>query len=199
MTLPIVLAIAGCAALLVGLFGGGVKAKEIEVPRISILSRIFSGVIGLVLIGIAIWISYVNPSQLSGLTPEPTISEIPTATQIQPQQTILANEIPFTYASDFGSGITIQRVWAQNTGTNVEFHFDYTSDVDRGMSFFNPPDGDIISIQKDLPAGTNSVLIVASVDALQKVSNITVNFYIPGGELTGAIFLDFQEIKNILP
>jgi hypothetical protein len=37
MTLPIVLTIAACAALLVGLFGGGIKAKEIEVPTISFL------------------------------------------------------------------------------------------------------------------------------------------------------------------
>jgi hypothetical protein len=33
MTLPVILAIAGSVALLVGLFGGGVKAKEIGLSR----------------------------------------------------------------------------------------------------------------------------------------------------------------------
>ena len=42
MTLPIVLAIAGSIALLIGLFGGGVKAKEIEGPKLSIGPRILS-------------------------------------------------------------------------------------------------------------------------------------------------------------
>jgi hypothetical protein len=65
MTLPTVLAIAGCIALLVGLFGGGVKAREIEVPTISILPRILSGIAGLVLIGIAMWLFFPNSSQSS--------------------------------------------------------------------------------------------------------------------------------------
>jgi hypothetical protein len=107
--------------------------------------------------------------------------------------------IPFTYSEGFGSGLTLHKVSAQKTGTDVEFRIDYTSDVDRGMSFFDPPAGDIISIQKNLPAGTNSVVIITSISALQKVSNITINFYVPGAELTGHVFLDFQQIKNILP
>jgi hypothetical protein len=115
-----------------------------------------------------------------------------------PSETLSYN-IPFTYSKGFGSGLTIHKVWAKNIGTDIEFRFNYTSDVDRGMSFFNPPDGDTISIQKNLSAGTGSVLIVTSISVLQKVSNITVNFYIPASELTGHIFLDFQAIKNILP
>jgi hypothetical protein len=75
MTLPIVLAISGCIALLVGLFGGGVKAKEIEVPRISALPRISSGIFGIALIGIAIWLSLAPnvPSQ----EPIATLTSIP--------------------------------------------------------------------------------------------------------------------------
>lgn len=85
MTLPIVLAIAGSIALLVGLFGGGVKAKEIEVPKISSLSRIFSIVIGVALIGIAAWLTL--PSQQPSTTPQPTAgsaSESTTSTTISP-------------------------------------------------------------------------------------------------------------------
>ena len=78
MTLPIVLAISGCIALLVGLFGGGVKAKEIELPRISTFPRISSGIFGIALIGIAIWLSLApnGPSQ----APIATLTSIPSFT-----------------------------------------------------------------------------------------------------------------------
>lgn len=77
MTLPIVLTIAGCIALLVGLFGGGVKAKEIEVPKISVLSRIFSSLVGVALI----WAGTQLPSLPDSLTPTETVTPIlPTAT-----------------------------------------------------------------------------------------------------------------------
>lgn len=74
MTLPIILTIAGCVALLVGLFGGGVKAKEIEVPKISLLPRIISSLIGLMLIGAAIWMSpnVVSPMQTPPTAVPPT-------------------------------------------------------------------------------------------------------------------------------
>ena len=108
-------------------------------------------------------------------------------------------DIPFDYVVESGGGLTIHKVWAQNTGTNVEFHIDYTSDVDRGLSFFDPPVGKHLSIQKNFPAGTGSVLVVASSSALQKISNLTVNFYIPDKEITGHLFFDFQKIMDILP
>lgn len=73
MNLPVILAIAGCAALLAGLFGGGVKAKEIVVPKLSTMPRILSSLTGLVLIGVAIWTSQ-NPS-----------AEVP-ATQVPPTE-----------------------------------------------------------------------------------------------------------------
>ena len=82
MTLPVVLAIAGCIALLVGLFGGGVKAKEIEVPKVSVATRIISGLFGVTLIGMATWISYAIPSQPPTTTPEPSITVIPTSVGI---------------------------------------------------------------------------------------------------------------------
>jgi hypothetical protein len=84
MTLPIVLTIAGCTALLVGLLGGGVKAKEIEVPKISLLPRIVSSLIGLVLIGIAIRMSPIPPTEDS-----------PTPTIVSPAQ-ILSTSVPPT-------------------------------------------------------------------------------------------------------
>ena len=86
MTLPIVLTIAGCAALLVGLFGGGVKAKEIEVPKISLLPRVISSLTGLALIGVAIWVS-PNPQADAPAAETPTVQAVligVSATQVPP-------------------------------------------------------------------------------------------------------------------
>jgi len=74
MTLPIVLAVAGSIALLIGLFGGGVKAKEIEVPTLARGPRILSSLVGIILIGIAIRLSgLLEPTALPASTPTPPI------------------------------------------------------------------------------------------------------------------------------
>jgi hypothetical protein len=85
MTLPVILAIAGSVALLVGLFGGGVKAKEIEVPKISAASRMFSILSGMAMIGVAVWLSFPNLLPSPDATPEPdsaTTAEIAISTSI---------------------------------------------------------------------------------------------------------------------
>jgi regulation of enolase protein 1 (concanavalin A-like superfamily) len=79
INLQIILAIAGSVALLVGLFGGGVKAKEIEVPKIATGSRVLSGLVGAVLI----WISIQLPNYLPG-------TDVPTATPDPTQAPILS-------------------------------------------------------------------------------------------------------------
>ena len=71
MTLPIVLAIAGSIALLIGLFGGGVKAKEIEIPKMRVGPRILSGIAGIALIGIAVRLPSMPPA------PEPPTAMLP--------------------------------------------------------------------------------------------------------------------------
>jgi hypothetical protein len=73
ITLQIVLAIAGSIALLAGLFGGGIKAKEIEVPKISMWARIFSSLVGVALI----WTAIQHPNS-SPSTESPTAIPIPT-------------------------------------------------------------------------------------------------------------------------
>ena len=73
LNLQIVLAITGCIALLIGLFGGGVKAKEIEIPKIRVGPRILSSLVGIALIGIAIRLP--NLMQQAG---QPTAPPVPT-------------------------------------------------------------------------------------------------------------------------
>jgi hypothetical protein len=80
MTLPIVLAITGSIALLIGLFGGGVKAKEIEVPKIPVGSRILSGLVGTILIWTAM--RFPNPPSATNVL---TATPIPAIESGQPQ------------------------------------------------------------------------------------------------------------------
>jgi len=86
ITLQIVLAIAGSIALLIGLFGGGLKAKEIEVPTLARGPRILSSLVGIILIGVAIWLSFPNSPPLTGSS---TSTPIPATepTLVQPQIT----------------------------------------------------------------------------------------------------------------
>jgi hypothetical protein len=91
MTVPVVLAIAGAIGLFLGILGGGIKAKEVEIPAVSNRSRYLVGFLGLVLIGMAIWLSTVN----SVPTTEYTVATkvIITATSIPPLPTPTAINI----------------------------------------------------------------------------------------------------------
>lgn len=82
ITLPIILAIAGCMALLIGLFGGGVKAKEIEVPTLARGARILSSLLGIVLIRTAIRLSFPYSTPAA---PPPTTTPVP-PTEFAPTQ-----------------------------------------------------------------------------------------------------------------
>jgi len=85
MTLTAILALAGCIALLVGIFGGGVKAKEVEVPLIPIGSRITSSLVGLGLIVTAIWINFYTPPlpNSQSATTQTSSSSTPSAAGMQ--------------------------------------------------------------------------------------------------------------------
>src|SRR5271157_2435290 len=67
MTLPSILAIAGCVALVISLLGGGIEAIKVIIPKISFWSRVSLGLLGCVLIGIAVWL-YVATSLPSPIT-----------------------------------------------------------------------------------------------------------------------------------
>jgi len=69
-----VIAAIGGIALLLGIFGGGIKAKEVDIPILPVPVRILSSVIGTILIGTAIWLSSRN----NIISQEP-LTEIPTS------------------------------------------------------------------------------------------------------------------------
>jgi hypothetical protein len=82
MTVPVVLAIAGVVALFLGVWGGGIKAKEIEIPPAPPKARLIVGIVGFIFIGISIWLS--SPTSNDGQQASPTnpTSSIPTPTAV---------------------------------------------------------------------------------------------------------------------
>lgn len=94
-----IVAIVGGIAFLVGLFGGGVKAKEILIPRLPAWSRTLSCIVGLALMGEAIWLTrspatVPNPAQQPSqilLTVAPWTAMPPA---LAPSATILPTSIP---------------------------------------------------------------------------------------------------------
>ena len=83
MTLPDVLAIAGFIALVIGLVGGEIKAKDTSIPKIPLLPRGLLSVVGLILIVVAIWLSIGLTSTTQPTNPQPTESNFrPTSTSI---------------------------------------------------------------------------------------------------------------------
>ena len=73
MSVPTVIAVVGGIALLIGIFGGGVKAKEIEIPLINARVRVFSIITGMVLLITAALLSSPvittpAPTQIPNLT-----------------------------------------------------------------------------------------------------------------------------------
>jgi len=71
MDVPAIVAIIGGIAFLVGLLGGGIKAVQIEIPQLPRWLRLLSSLTGVVLIGIAIWLSFATPASQT-LIPTPT-------------------------------------------------------------------------------------------------------------------------------
>jgi hypothetical protein len=91
MTVPVVLAIAGVFSLLVGVLGGGIKAKEIEIPSMPTAARLLSSIGGLALIGIAIWLS--SPGTIPVPPPTESPEAAPPATETaEPSPTATAAE-----------------------------------------------------------------------------------------------------------
>jgi hypothetical protein len=80
MTVSVVFAIAGVIALLFGIVGGGIKAKEIEIPLLPVRARLITIFVGAMLIGFTIWL---ESNQTIPTTPTSTIA----ATSTSPSDT----------------------------------------------------------------------------------------------------------------
>lgn len=104
----------GGIALLVALFGGGIKAEKIEIPTVSGKYRILSGIVGISLLSISIWLSF-PPAQHQALPTQPQETQLAT-------QSIVPSSIPslgeLTVLDNFDGAKFNQQNW----------FFDWTSD-----------------------------------------------------------------------
>lgn len=117
----------GCVALLAGLFGGGVKTKDIELPKISRLPRTLSGLVGVVLIAAATWL-YIRPSSPS--TPQPTETPTPvsSATSTPPASTSTASPAPATSTPSSSASPTPIAPDPTNPTGFLRYYFDLLTD-----------------------------------------------------------------------
>ncbi|HFD87568.1 MAG TPA: hypothetical protein ENJ35_07825 [Gammaproteobacteria bacterium] len=70
MGVSAIIAIGGIVLLLIGVLGGGVTAKEIQIPPISTPRRIVSSLTGILLLGISIYLSMIAPTPPYATTAE---------------------------------------------------------------------------------------------------------------------------------
>jgi hypothetical protein len=90
MSVPVVFAVAGIVALFLSVWGGGIKAKEVEIPQSSSMARLIVGVVGLILIGISIWLILPTPlNNVSQPLPTVPILDTPTAPLRTPNPTTI--------------------------------------------------------------------------------------------------------------
>jgi hypothetical protein len=95
MTVPVVFAIAGVLALFLAVWGGGIKAKEIEIPVSAPHARLIVGVVGLIFIGISIWLSSPRAEEVPQAAPAtPTIFLATSTATIEPTQTLTLSPSP---------------------------------------------------------------------------------------------------------
>jgi hypothetical protein len=120
MDVPVVLAIAGVVALIIGFLGGGIRAKEIEIPSIPTPARVIVSIGGIAFIALAIWLSSPStftPSEPTALpvaaatasnTVMPSITETETSAPPEAQETPVATlDLPDssnTFVEDFTKG-----------------------------------------------------------------------------------------------
>jgi hypothetical protein len=82
MDVSAVIAVIGGIALLVGIFGGGVEAEKIKIPTINNWIRVTSAITGIILIGIAVFLSISESINLPLTTATPTSTALSNTTII---------------------------------------------------------------------------------------------------------------------
>ncbi len=90
MTVPVVLAIAGVAALFFSVWGRGFTAKDVNFPDPPPTARLTLGFAGLVFLGISIWLSIPKISNTEPQAFEFPTSTIPTPTAINSTEAVVS-------------------------------------------------------------------------------------------------------------
>lgn len=89
-SVAVVFAIAGIIALFLSILGGGIKVKEVEIPHSPPKSRVIVGTIGVVFIGISLWLSVAAPT-INAPQPISTATFAITQTALPSTSTLVAS------------------------------------------------------------------------------------------------------------
>lgn len=174
MTVPAVLAIAGVVVLLVGILGGGIRAKEIEIPTVPPLGRLMACAIGFGLIGMAIWMSsprdplVVSPTELPAtpmpLTPEGTETLVPSTPESpepafpDPNKVYIIRSVATQKVLDFDGMAIIQSEWTSET--HQEWIFEPLHAVDEGYYLIHSAqNGDCFDVSNASLQDTSEVVL----------------------------------------
>jgi hypothetical protein len=115
MSVPTVIAVVGGIALLIGIFGGGVKAKEVEIPSINTRARVVSVIIGTVLLAAAALLS--SPGILPVAPAVPTEIQ-PTQSFVSPPRQLTPSDYgPLLYEDNFDNDAA---VWSLQKGSRIQ-------------------------------------------------------------------------------
>lgn len=89
-SVAVVFAIAGIVALFLSIIGGGIKVKEVEIPHSPPKSRVIVGTVGVIFIGISLWLSLAAPT-INALQPISTATFPITQTSFPSTPTLFAS------------------------------------------------------------------------------------------------------------
>ena len=78
-----ILLFVGAIFFLIGILGGGFEISAIKIPSVGKYIRVISGAIGLIFMGIAVWL-YIFPQVPPQPTAIPTVSSEPAAIAVAP-------------------------------------------------------------------------------------------------------------------
>jgi hypothetical protein len=103
MSISVVFAIAGVIALLFGIVGGGIKAKEIEVPILPVNVRIATIIIGIILIGFTFWLEMNNKAQTAQVSEPSQNTSLESPEELAPKILSDARNWESIASTDFSS------------------------------------------------------------------------------------------------
>jgi len=148
---------------------------------------------------------FLNSAEVAALLERVVATSTPATTSAPAPSSEPARESPagppvvvrFT-TGDLAADLTVARVTAQPGATTVTFAGEYSSGVDRVLSFFDPPNGSVFKHLRGAPAGSGTTRDTILKTDLKRVCQFTLIFSNPGNVDSSAVFLEFADIAPLL-
>jgi len=105
-------------------------------------------------------------------------------------------KIKYIEAENFPEDFHILSLNAKKIDNEAVFTLHTSSEIKRGFSFFNPPEGNILMCTNQLTKGNTNCSFNILIEDLEKCQNITMKFKPWKNEIY--IFLNMYDIKRLL-